>query len=333
MGSSGQRNAALGSGMIGELGGLSGAGGIGTISGTSSSTGRDSVSGTSVLELLLPKRFLGQIIGKAGKHINAARQHTGCEIRVDDSNVALTSATGDPLATLSITGAQSMVWAAAGYAVGRMLMGKPGRDEVDGNVVVETLTIPTEAVGQIIGKSGQRINMIRQSSNCKIILNQGIENGSFAIVTLEGSHRSVLAARTLLQAKEVKASDQAAAVLHQTANPQPRHHHIYQHYNGNSEIGPQQTASDLSPALLPRSQQQQQQQVPVHGGSSSGSDGADGSSGGGIMGNSAGEGVGTTGSDQGSQTGAVNSGATFFTSTEQVQQPMLRPDSLFGNYP
>ncbi len=173
--------------------------------------------GAMVLELFVPKKFLGQIIGRAGKYINAARVQTGCDIRVDDSNAALVSATGEPLATLSITGMQGMAWAAAGHVMGHLLIGKPGPEEGDGSIIIETLTVPTEAVGHIIGKAGQRINLIRQSSNCKIQLEQpdngggGGSGGGVAVITLEGVPRSVLAARTMLQAREVKPAEQQAA--------------------------------------------------------------------------------------------------------------------------
>jgi predicted RNA-binding protein YlqC (UPF0109 family) len=36
----------------------------------------------SSLELQLPKKFLGHVIGKGGKYINAARVATGCDIKV-----------------------------------------------------------------------------------------------------------------------------------------------------------------------------------------------------------------------------------------------------------
>jgi hypothetical protein len=37
---------------------------------------------TSCLELQIPKKFLGHVIGKGGKYINAARMATGCDIKV-----------------------------------------------------------------------------------------------------------------------------------------------------------------------------------------------------------------------------------------------------------
>jgi predicted RNA-binding protein YlqC (UPF0109 family) len=71
-----------GAGSVGEGGGGGGGGG----SSSSDSAAAAPASSSSYLELLVPKRVLGYIIGKSGKYINAVRATTGCEIKVDDKS-------------------------------------------------------------------------------------------------------------------------------------------------------------------------------------------------------------------------------------------------------
>lgn len=166
------------------------------------------------LELIIPKRFLGLIIGRGGKYINSVRHSTACDIQVDDSSLA--QAEDEPLASLTVTGGNlAMNWVAAGQLMSNLMVGKPSPEEGDA-VKSEVMSFPAEQVGQLIGKSGQRINLIRQYSGCKVQLEQPQGEGGMAVVTLEGGTRQVLAARTLMTAREVKRSyneDAAAGVM------------------------------------------------------------------------------------------------------------------------
>jgi len=166
----------------------------------------------SLLELFIPKKYLGNVIGKAGKYINAARASTGCNIQVLEGE-GVSPATGQILATLAINGSTSQVaWVAAGHVVSHLLVGKD-----DEGPLAETLTVPAESVGHIIGKQGARINLIRQSSGCKVQLEQQPQS-PLAVITLEGASRSVLAARVLLTARETKHGG-GAGVPAPLANP------------------------------------------------------------------------------------------------------------------
>jgi predicted RNA-binding protein YlqC (UPF0109 family) len=157
------------------------------------------VNDAATIELVIPKRFMGQIIGKSGKYINATRHATNCNIQVAEDTPAASS-NGEVMSALSITGNPAMVWNAACTMVSYLLVGKTNPDEPDG-LVSETLQVPNEDVGQIIGKGGARINAFRQATGCKIQIEQ---NESSAVLALEGSSRSVLAARVLVTARELK---------------------------------------------------------------------------------------------------------------------------------
>ena len=62
-----------------------GAGGMVTAGGPGMGTMGGSIVGSSPsLEMALPKRFLGHVIGKQGKYINYVRQGNGTDIKVTD---------------------------------------------------------------------------------------------------------------------------------------------------------------------------------------------------------------------------------------------------------
>jgi len=162
------------------------------------------VTGHSTIELYIPKRYMGHMIGKSGKYINAARHATNCNIQVSEEPLTSQSSQ-EPMSTLCIMGASTMVWNAAAHMASYLLVGKQNPDEPDG-VMSETLHIANDQVGHIIGKGGSRINVFRQASGCKITIEQDESgaSGGLAVLTLEGSSRSVLAARILVTAREIK---------------------------------------------------------------------------------------------------------------------------------
>lgn len=156
--------------------------------------------GQSLLEIYLPKKFLGHLIGKGGKNINAARGSTQCDIRVSDAPLPHTLGCET---LLTITGSTAVVWTAAAHMASYLLQGMPGPDEVEGTIT-EHLAVPGTEVGHLIGKGGARINLMRTASNCKVQIEQPDPSTGVASVVLEGSGRAVLAAKMLVTAREHK---------------------------------------------------------------------------------------------------------------------------------
>jgi predicted RNA-binding protein YlqC (UPF0109 family) len=140
-------------------------------------------AGQSTIELYIPKRFMGHIIGKSGKYINAARHATHCAIQVSEDEPVPTS-NGELITTLIIAGASSSVWTAAGHMASYLLSGKTSPDEPEGNVS-EVLHVPNEQVGHIIGKQGARIKAFRQSTGCKISIDQNVNMNTCTKKTLK----------------------------------------------------------------------------------------------------------------------------------------------------
>lgn len=156
----------------------------------------------TTLELYLPKKYSGNIIGKSGKFINTVRGNTACDIQVNDAAGIADPLSGEELAIVTIHGPNSAIaWGAAGQMMSYLHMAKfsPEADAIQ----TDSIAVPAESVGQVIGKHGARINLIRHYSGCKVNIEQPPEGGG-ALITLEGSARQVQAARSLIQARETK---------------------------------------------------------------------------------------------------------------------------------
>lgn len=211
---------------FGALGGLAPgtAAGMGGVGGVSSVLGTAMLSGPGVgkhavvtLELTVPKRFLGHIIGKQGKSINAVRQNYAVEIKVDQEGEEELPMGQQPAThtTMRVTGSRDSIWPAAGKCVSNLVLtgGSQAAQqqglEDGGEAVpaVEEFNIDNNDVARIIGKGGTRINLIRSCSSCKVSIEQledgaaAGEQGALATVRLEGTTRQLVAARMLITAK------------------------------------------------------------------------------------------------------------------------------------
>lgn len=155
------------------------------------------------LETVVPKMYLGHIIGKMGKYVNAVRMTFNVEIKVDDKGDTLYPPTGTPAAKLKIIGQRDVVWQAAAKCVENLLTGRDNNPEAEMKQVA-TLIIERSALARTIGKGGTRINMIRNCSNCTVTIHQDdVDKSAAATCTVEGKPREVVGARLLLEAKEV----------------------------------------------------------------------------------------------------------------------------------
>jgi len=266
-------------------------------SGVATSSTSISTSTSSHLELLLPKRLLGHVIGKGGKGINSVRQATGCDIQVlkdagqgqpkeqeqggsgglqlqlsqrecqalwagkasrqsssgsqeeeeEEDGEGEEEGSLEEVALLRLSGGNSAaLWVAAGHLVSMLLAGKPGPHEPDGHQCALRLSVPSDSVGHVIGKQGSRINLIRQASTAKVQVEQSTNESGFGVISVEGSVRAVLAARVLLQGREVKDGVAQSSGVVPLSPIASHHHHAQQH------------------ASRQQQQQQQQQQLRDH---------------------------------------------------------------------
>lgn len=65
--------------------------------------------------------------------------------------------------------------------------------------VVETIQVPDNAVGLVIGRGGEQITSIQQQSGCRVQMAQDSQGQGFRVCTLQGSRPCIDRARQLIQ--------------------------------------------------------------------------------------------------------------------------------------
>mmetsp|Transcript_21524 Transcript_21524/g.59085 ORF Transcript_21524/g.59085 Transcript_21524/m.59085 type:complete len:334 (+) Transcript_21524:210-1211(+) len=125
------------------------------------------------LKILVSNRLVGGVIGKGGATINAIKEASGAKVKVSN-NTEVFPGTTDRIILLS--GSLNSILAAARMVAAEMFKETP-RDtpeaaaapftEITTSV---TIAIPSSACGLILGKGGERINLLREQTQAKITL-------------------------------------------------------------------------------------------------------------------------------------------------------------------
>uniref|UniRef100_A0AC34FNZ0 RING-type domain-containing protein n=1 Tax=Panagrolaimus sp. ES5 TaxID=591445 RepID=A0AC34FNZ0_9BILA len=125
----------------------------------------------------IPEYFVKFVIGKKGKQINQLRETYDCDIEIDDE------VTYDGTQTCYITGAKANTRLAKN-AIRKILE----RDDVK-----QTLEIPLDKCGHIIGKNGQTIKSLETLLEVKMHLKREKQNGASPLI-ITGAREKVEAA-------------------------------------------------------------------------------------------------------------------------------------------
>lgn len=134
-------------------------------------------SAAFALKILVANKSAGSVIGKGGATINAIKESTASRVKVS-SNQETFPGTNDRI--VLIQGNPMAVQSAAGLVVAELFRdpvnaaissakeaGIEGMPQAEVTLTV-TVVIPAQACGLIIGKGGERINHIRESTQAKI---------------------------------------------------------------------------------------------------------------------------------------------------------------------
>ena len=164
--------------------------------------------------ILVPKIYIGSLIGKGGKNIQAIRIQSGANVHVQndaDTPAAamerVVSIVGLPQQVQAAqfliqqrvqysaqSGPQSLGQGAAnGRNSGRSRAGTAGS-------VTRQIQVPNESVGRIIGKRGATISHIRQVTFARIKIEDEAyaQNPGFRLVTLQGTPQQVMTAQYMI---------------------------------------------------------------------------------------------------------------------------------------
>lgn len=164
------------------------------------------------LQIMVPNRTVGLIIGRAGETIKDLQERSGCHVNIlgeDHSTNGLrpVNLIGPPSAQqiaknmiLEVVDSDNKNMGSGGGG------GAPPRREQfqptgDGAKIEATIHVPSEAVGMIIGKGGETIKDMQNVSGCKINVSQPSGRDIQREIGLVGTHGAIEAAKGLIQEK------------------------------------------------------------------------------------------------------------------------------------
>jgi len=161
--------------------------------------GGDGGDGTnSSIKLLVSNKAVGQVIGKGGAMISQIKEASGAHIKISSTGEffpgtqeRVVLATGSLNAVLTATQLVTAEVAKNQAAAQAELL---GAGEIAGDEMVLSVALPGAACGLVIGKGGERINILREQCSCKIHMQSkekavpGVEE---RLVTMTGESSSV----------------------------------------------------------------------------------------------------------------------------------------------
>ncbi|KAK0386853.1 hypothetical protein NLU13_5166 [Sarocladium strictum] len=181
--------------------------------------------GEDHVQIMVPDRTVGLIIGRGGETIRDLQERSGCHINIVGESKSVNglrpvnligtreAATRAKDAIMEIVDSDSRGEATGSRAGGgRPPMG--GRDDGQsrpgaggqyggggGDKITDTVYVPSDAVGMIIGKGGETIREMQNGTGCKINVQQGQPGETEREITLIGSRDSIAQAKQAIEEK------------------------------------------------------------------------------------------------------------------------------------
>jgi far upstream element-binding protein len=194
------------------------AGARGTRSGSNQPQLRE---GENSIQIMVPDRTVGLIIGRGGETIRDLQERSGCHINIVGENKSINglrpvNLIGNQQAAskakeliLEIVESDTRSQEAGGTAAVAAPTGRappPDRrqqqqhDNMDGKVT-ETVHVPSDSVGMIIGKGGETIKQMQNDTGCKINVQQASGRDVERPIDLVGSAQAIEAAKQAIWEK------------------------------------------------------------------------------------------------------------------------------------
>ena len=137
------------------------------------------------IQMMVPNRTVGLIIGRGGETIRDLQERSGCHVNIlsEDKtvsglrpvNLIGTREQGNMAKELILEIVDSDSRGQAqmgGMPAGRPVMTNTGRSDAIGERINDSIMVPSGAVGMIIGKGGETIKEMQNSTGCKINVSQ-----------------------------------------------------------------------------------------------------------------------------------------------------------------
>lgn len=154
----------------------------------------------STQEVYIPVSMVGRIIGKGGSHIRTLKAQSGAEINIDKEDEQVDGA-AEPQRKVTLSGTNVALILADGLMRSKMA-------EQDQTAGESTMRIPNNRAGQIIGKAGASIRMIKETSGAQIQMSNADEMVAGVderVITMTGTPSQNLIAEALILAKMAQA--------------------------------------------------------------------------------------------------------------------------------
>lgn len=179
--------------------------------------------GEDSLQIMVPDRTVGLIIGRGGETIRDLQERSGCHINIVGENKSInglrpvnligTPAAGRMAKELILEIVESDSKNGGGNQGGGQGGGRPPRgDNMGGHDRQnDSIYVPSEAVGMIIGKGGETIREMQTNTGCKINVSQSSGPGEVEReIGLVGSRDAINRAKRAIEEK-VDAAKQKSA--------------------------------------------------------------------------------------------------------------------------
>ncbi|KAF2839688.1 hypothetical protein M501DRAFT_1015782 [Patellaria atrata CBS 101060] len=166
--------------------------------------------GENSIQIMVPDKTVGLIIGRGGETIRDLQDKSGCHINIVGENKSINGLRPVNLigSVAAANRAQQLIQevvesdtkntaAANANATGR----EPTAYGVDDGKINETIQVPSEAVGMIIGKGGETIKDMQNQTGCKINVSQPSGADHEREIGLVGTRNAIEAAKRAIWEK------------------------------------------------------------------------------------------------------------------------------------
>jgi far upstream element-binding protein len=175
--------------------------------------------GEDCVQIMVPDRTVGLIIGRGGETIRDLQERSGCHVNIVGENKSVNGLR--PVNLIGTPGAAAMAKdlimeivesdsrnAASSAAGGHSNPRPPRGDMRDGGAgggpdrATDSIYVPSEAVGMIIGKGGEAIREMQSNTGCKINVSQSSGPGETEReIGLVGSRDAINRAKQAIEEK------------------------------------------------------------------------------------------------------------------------------------
>ena len=159
------------------------------------------------IQILVPDRTVGLIIGRGGETIRDLQDRSGCHVNIVSENKSINGMR--PVNLIGSVQAQDRAKALIGEIVesdnkGTSIKAVMGREDPYGSgpdKVNDSVLVPGDAVGMIIGKGGETIKEMQNQSGCKINVSPATGRDIEREIGLVGTRYAVESAKRLIMEK------------------------------------------------------------------------------------------------------------------------------------